>query len=374
MSPRGTPFRQALAREWAAGPGLVILCPRFEGVDERVIEGRGLMEVSIGDYVLSGGEIAALAVLDACVRLIPGVMGEDRVRAEREFRGRAARISAIYEAARMGGPDDPRGPAVGRPREDRALAARGGGADHEGAAAGFGAIGRSWKRWADRGLRIAAMRDGCALAQRCQRHDACAPFSCVFLRSNCRPHNGKRRSRSVNASNARSHPSDARRSLYRSDFPLPSATAYGSCRTVSAGRLSSSSRPQSAAPATAAAQSAAGADLRNRRVRASSGQQRPATQSVSPGRRRRSRRPAAAQRPRERLREFPPRRTGTRRSRATAQARRFPAAHREGTRVRRWKTFLRLAANAIGRPRLRFATARRRRPAASGPRETKTSA
>jgi len=76
MSPRGKPFRQEQAREWAAGPGLVILCPRFEGVDERVIEGRGLMEVSIGDYVLSGGEIAALTILDACVRLIPGVMGK----------------------------------------------------------------------------------------------------------------------------------------------------------------------------------------------------------------------------------------------------------------------------------------------------------
>ena len=76
MSPRGTPFRQRQARQWAAGPGLVILCPRFEGVDERVIAGRGLLEVSIGDYVLSGGEIAALAVLDACVRLIPGVMGK----------------------------------------------------------------------------------------------------------------------------------------------------------------------------------------------------------------------------------------------------------------------------------------------------------
>ena len=77
MSPRGEPFRQARAREWAAGPGLVILCPRFEGVDERVIEARGLIEVSIGDYVLSGGEIAALAILDACVRLIPGVMGKE---------------------------------------------------------------------------------------------------------------------------------------------------------------------------------------------------------------------------------------------------------------------------------------------------------
>ncbi len=77
MSPRGAPFIQAMAREWAAGPGLVILCPRFEGVDERVIEARGLTEVSIGDYVLSGGEIAALAILDACVRLIPGVMGKE---------------------------------------------------------------------------------------------------------------------------------------------------------------------------------------------------------------------------------------------------------------------------------------------------------
>jgi tRNA (guanine37-N1)-methyltransferase len=76
MSPRGAPLRQAQVREWADGPGLVILCPRFEGVDERVIEGRGLTEVSIGDYVLSGGEIAALVVLDACVRLIPGVMGK----------------------------------------------------------------------------------------------------------------------------------------------------------------------------------------------------------------------------------------------------------------------------------------------------------
>ena len=85
MSPRGQPFRQALAREWAAGPGLVIVCPRFEGVDERVIEARGLVEVSIGDYVLSGGEIAALAVLDACVRLIPGVMGKEASGAEESF-------------------------------------------------------------------------------------------------------------------------------------------------------------------------------------------------------------------------------------------------------------------------------------------------
>jgi tRNA (guanine37-N1)-methyltransferase len=85
MSPRGRPFTQAQARAWAAGPGLIILCPRFEGVDERIVEARGLIEVSIGDYVLSGGEIAALAILDACVRLIPGVMGKDASGEEESF-------------------------------------------------------------------------------------------------------------------------------------------------------------------------------------------------------------------------------------------------------------------------------------------------
>jgi tRNA (guanine37-N1)-methyltransferase len=85
MSARGRPFTQRRARDWAAGPGLVILCPRFEGVDERIIEARGLVEVSIGDYVLSGGEIAALAILDACVRLIPGVMGKEASGADESF-------------------------------------------------------------------------------------------------------------------------------------------------------------------------------------------------------------------------------------------------------------------------------------------------
>jgi tRNA (guanine37-N1)-methyltransferase len=85
MSPRGEPFSQARAREWVAGAGLIIVCPRFEGVDERLIEARGLTEVSIGDYVLSGGEIAALTVLDACVRLIPGVMGREESGAEESF-------------------------------------------------------------------------------------------------------------------------------------------------------------------------------------------------------------------------------------------------------------------------------------------------
>jgi tRNA (guanine37-N1)-methyltransferase len=76
MSPRGRPLTQPLVAELASGPGPLIVCGRFEGIDERVIEARGLQEVSIGDYVLSGGEIAAMALIDACVRLLPGVMGK----------------------------------------------------------------------------------------------------------------------------------------------------------------------------------------------------------------------------------------------------------------------------------------------------------
>ena len=87
MSPRGQPLHQARVRELAAGPGAVIICGRFEGVDQRVIEARGLEEVSIGDYVLSGGEIAAMVLLDACVRLIPGVMGKDHSGDEESFEG-----------------------------------------------------------------------------------------------------------------------------------------------------------------------------------------------------------------------------------------------------------------------------------------------
>ncbi len=85
MSPRGAPLTQARARALAQGPGAIILCARFEGVDERIIEARGLEEMSIGDFVLSGGEIAALALIDACVRLIPGVMGEEASGVEESF-------------------------------------------------------------------------------------------------------------------------------------------------------------------------------------------------------------------------------------------------------------------------------------------------
>lgn len=84
-SPRGEPFTQALAAGLAAGPGLIVLAGRFEGVDERVIEARGLREVSIGDYVLSGGELAAMVMIDACVRLLPGVIGSAQSLAEESF-------------------------------------------------------------------------------------------------------------------------------------------------------------------------------------------------------------------------------------------------------------------------------------------------
>ena len=77
MSPRGKPLTQARVRELAAGPGAVIVCGRFEGVDQRVIDARGLEEVSVGDFILSGGEPAALVMLDAVVRLLPGVMGNE---------------------------------------------------------------------------------------------------------------------------------------------------------------------------------------------------------------------------------------------------------------------------------------------------------
>lgn len=85
MSPRGAPLTQARIAELAAGPGAIVVCGRFEGVDERVISARNLEEVSLGDFVLSGGEIAALALLDACVRLLPGVMGKETSGAEESF-------------------------------------------------------------------------------------------------------------------------------------------------------------------------------------------------------------------------------------------------------------------------------------------------
>ncbi|MCV9998002.1 tRNA (guanosine(37)-N1)-methyltransferase TrmD [Pararhizobium sp. YC-54] len=87
MSPRGKPLTQERVRELAGGPGAIIVCGRFEGVDQRVIDGRNLEEVSIGDYILSGGEPAALILLDAIVRILPGVMGNDLSGVHESFEG-----------------------------------------------------------------------------------------------------------------------------------------------------------------------------------------------------------------------------------------------------------------------------------------------
>ena len=85
LSPRGYPFMQEQARELAGGPGVILLCGRFEGIDERVLQARNIEEISIGDYVLSGGEIAAQVVIDAVVRLLPGVAGNENSLAEESF-------------------------------------------------------------------------------------------------------------------------------------------------------------------------------------------------------------------------------------------------------------------------------------------------
>jgi tRNA (guanine37-N1)-methyltransferase len=85
LSPRGASFTQARARGLVAGPGMTLLCARFEGIDERVLEARAVEEVSLGDFVLTGGEIAAMALIDACVRLIPRVLGNPESAEEESF-------------------------------------------------------------------------------------------------------------------------------------------------------------------------------------------------------------------------------------------------------------------------------------------------
>jgi tRNA (guanine37-N1)-methyltransferase len=105
MSPRGAPFSQARGRELASGPGVLVVCGRFEGIDERVIEAHGLEEVSVGDFVLSGGEIAAMAVMDCCVRLLPGVMGAARSGDEESFEDGLLEYPHYTRPATWAGPD-----------------------------------------------------------------------------------------------------------------------------------------------------------------------------------------------------------------------------------------------------------------------------
>jgi tRNA (guanine37-N1)-methyltransferase len=105
MSPRGVPFSQARGRELAAGPGVLLVCGRFEGVDERVIEAHALEEVSVGDFVLSGGEIAAMTVMDCCVRLLPGVMGAAESGSEESFEDGLLEYPHFTRPATWTGPD-----------------------------------------------------------------------------------------------------------------------------------------------------------------------------------------------------------------------------------------------------------------------------
>jgi tRNA (guanine37-N1)-methyltransferase len=87
LTPRGRPLSQARVREWAAGPGIAVFCGRFEGLDQRVIESRDMEEVSVGDAVLAGGEVAAQLLIEACVRLLPGVLGDPASAEDESFEG-----------------------------------------------------------------------------------------------------------------------------------------------------------------------------------------------------------------------------------------------------------------------------------------------
>ena len=120
LSPRGRPLDQEAVRAFADGPGITLVCGRFEGIDERVIEARSIEEISLGDFVLSGGEPAAIALIDACVRLLPGVVGCAETLDRREFCRGSARISALYAAAGLAGPGGAGGAGVGQPRADPA--------------------------------------------------------------------------------------------------------------------------------------------------------------------------------------------------------------------------------------------------------------
>ena len=136
MSPRGTPLTQARISTFAAGPGAVILCGRFEGIDERLIAARHLEEVSLGDFVLSGGEIAALALIDACVRLLPGVMGKEASGAEESFAEGLLEYPHYTRPQIVRGRGHPGGTDLRRPRQGCGLAALAGRAANAGAPPG----------------------------------------------------------------------------------------------------------------------------------------------------------------------------------------------------------------------------------------------
>ena len=137
MSPRGRPLTQSQVTELAAGPGPLVVCGRFEGVDQRVIEARNLEEVSIGDYVLSGGEIAAMALIDACVRLLPGVMGKQASGEDESFSEGLLEYPQYTRPQEFEGRGIPEILTLRRPCQGGGLAPGRGRGPDPGAAAGF---------------------------------------------------------------------------------------------------------------------------------------------------------------------------------------------------------------------------------------------
>jgi tRNA (guanine-N1)-methyltransferase/ribosomal protein L19 len=143
LSPRGRPLTQAVAHELAARPTLTLLCGRYEGVDERVLEARQVEEISLGDFVLSGGEPAAIALIDAVVRLLPGVVGAPATLEEESFERGLLEYPPLYASGRMAGAQRAGGVALRPSREDQDMAAGAGRSDHAQPPAGFvGALPR----------------------------------------------------------------------------------------------------------------------------------------------------------------------------------------------------------------------------------------
>ena len=132
LTPRGRPLTQADARRFAAQPGLILLCGRYEGIDQRVIDASDAEEISAGDYVLSGGELPAMVLLDSIIRLLPGVMGAAESALEESFCRRPARISALHPPGGLGGQGGAACSAVRQPRRHCRLASGGGRKDHPG--------------------------------------------------------------------------------------------------------------------------------------------------------------------------------------------------------------------------------------------------
>ena len=135
LSPRGTPLTQPRVEALAGGAGVVLVCGRFEGVDERVIAARALEEVSIGDYVLSGGELAAMVLIDACVRLLPGVMGAPASSAEESFADGLLEYPQYTRPQLWEGRPIPEVSHFRRSWQDRRVAARRGRTGHRASAA-----------------------------------------------------------------------------------------------------------------------------------------------------------------------------------------------------------------------------------------------